>query len=86
MKLHTAIGTASAIGFSIALAGVAGDALNGLFVAGLPPYSVGYVYLPALNGLTTPGRWPRPGARNSPIVHRSSNYGGSSQRFFMPWS
>ncbi len=45
---HRAIGTSAAIGFPIAIAGAAGYMVTNLHVAGLPPYSVGYVYLPAL--------------------------------------
>jgi uncharacterized membrane protein YfcA len=49
--LH-AIGTAAAIGFPIAAAGTVGYVAGGWGVAGLPPWSVGYVYLPALAGVT----------------------------------
>lgn len=52
VKFSQAIGTAAAVGFPIALAGVVGYVLNGLHASGLPPYSLGYVYLPALIGLT----------------------------------
>lgn len=45
---HRAIGTSSAIGFPIAVAGAAGYIVNGLHAAGLPRYSLGYVYLPGL--------------------------------------
>jgi uncharacterized membrane protein YfcA len=48
--MHTAIGTSAAIGFPIALAGAAGYVVNGLSVK-LPPYSLGFVYLPALLGV-----------------------------------
>jgi uncharacterized protein len=46
-----AIGTAAAIGFPIALSGTIGYVLTGWNAAGLPPYSVGFVYLPALAGV-----------------------------------
>jgi uncharacterized membrane protein YfcA len=46
-----AIGTSAAIGFPIALSGGAGYLLNGLGVSGLPPFSIGYIYLPALIGI-----------------------------------
>jgi len=49
--MHSAVGTSSAIGFPIALAGTVGYVLNGLAVAGLPAGSVGFVYLPALAGI-----------------------------------
>jgi uncharacterized protein len=48
VPLRRAIGTAAAIGFPIALAGAAGHVLQGLRVADLPPWTVGYVYVPAL--------------------------------------
>ena len=51
LKMHQAIGTSAAIGFPIAAAGALGFLLNGLAVPGLPPYSWGFVYLPALAGL-----------------------------------
>jgi uncharacterized protein len=53
VPLYNAIGTSAAIGFPIALAGAAGYAANGLMVgAVLPPFSLGFVYLPALLGIT----------------------------------
>jgi uncharacterized protein len=68
MKFHHAIGTASAIGFPIALAGAAGYIVNGLHVAGLPAYSLGFIYLPALIGLTAAGMLAAPwGAK---LAHR----------------
>jgi len=51
VAIHRAIGTSAAIGFPIALAGAAGYVVNGLHVA-LPPYSLGFVYLPALAGIS----------------------------------
>jgi uncharacterized membrane protein YfcA len=51
LSLHHAIGTSAAIGFPIALAGTAGYLVNGWGGTGLPPYSAGYVYLPALVGI-----------------------------------
>ena len=45
---HRAIGTSAAIGFPIAIAGALGYVINNLHAANLPPYSIGYVYLPAL--------------------------------------
>ena len=49
--VHTAIGTSAAIGFPIAIAGTLGYIYNGLHAPGLPGYSLGFVYLPALTGL-----------------------------------
>lgn len=51
IKMHQAIGTSAAIGFPIALAGAVGYVVNGLGTGGLPDYSLGFVYLPALVGL-----------------------------------
>jgi uncharacterized protein len=49
--MHMAIGTSAAIGFPIALAGTAGYVVNGLRTAGMPEYSLGFIYLPALIGI-----------------------------------
>ena len=51
LPVHTAIGTSAAIGFPIAIAGTLGYIYNGLQATGLPEYSVGFIYLPALAGL-----------------------------------
>ena len=51
VAMHTAIGTSAAIGFPIALAGAAGYLFNGLSVQ-LPPHSLGFIYLPALLGVS----------------------------------
>jgi uncharacterized membrane protein YfcA len=48
VPLRRAIGTASATGFPIALAGSAGYVVQGWHAPGLPPASFGFVYLPAL--------------------------------------
>ncbi len=45
---HRAIGTSAAIGFPIAVAGTFGYIVNNLQVTGVPPHTIGYVYLPAL--------------------------------------
>lgn len=51
VPMHHAVGTSSAIGFPIAVAGAAGYILNGLSVSTLPAGSFGFVYLPALVGI-----------------------------------
>jgi uncharacterized protein len=51
VPVHRAIGTSAAIGFPIAIAGTIGYTFNGWQVAGLPQYSLGYNYLPALAGI-----------------------------------
>jgi uncharacterized membrane protein YfcA len=48
VPIRTAIGTAAANGFPIALAGSAGYVIQGMRTEGLPSPSLGYVYLPAL--------------------------------------
>ena len=50
-RVHEAIGTAAGIGWPLAAAGTAGYVLTGWSETGLPEYSVGYVYLPALTGI-----------------------------------
>ncbi len=49
--IHQAVGTSSALGFPIAVAGVVGYVAGGWAVAGLPAGSAGYVYLPAFVGV-----------------------------------
>jgi len=50
-KIHRAIGTSSAIGFPIAIAGTLGYIINGLGVPGLPSMSLGFINLTALMGI-----------------------------------
>jgi uncharacterized membrane protein YfcA len=52
VPLLQAIGTAAIIGFPIAFAGSAGFIASGWGHGGLPPHSIGYVYLPAVLGIT----------------------------------
>jgi len=52
VRMHNAIGTSAALGFPIAVAGAIGYMVNGFDQPGLLPYSIGYVYLPALLGIT----------------------------------
>lgn len=52
MTMHNAIGTSAAIGFPIALFGAVGFIANGLAASGLPKGSLGYIYLPALIGIS----------------------------------
>ena len=51
VPVHNAIGTSAAIGFPIAVAGCVGFFVNGFKAASLPPFSVGFIYLPALVGI-----------------------------------
>ncbi|MBS0554602.1 MAG: sulfite exporter TauE/SafE family protein [Proteobacteria bacterium] len=48
VKMQHAIGTSSAIGLPIAVAGTVGYMINGWSAPGMPPYTLGYIYLPAL--------------------------------------
>jgi len=48
VKLQHAIGTSSAIGWPIAVAGAVGYLVNGLGAPDMPEYSVGFIYVPAL--------------------------------------
>jgi len=48
VKIHNAVGTSSALGFPIALAGTLGYIWAGIGMPQMPPGSVGYIYLPAL--------------------------------------
>lgn len=64
VKMHDAIGTSAAIGFPLAVAGGIGYVANGLMVKGLPPHSLGFVYLPALVGVVAASLFTAPlGAR-----------------------
>jgi len=69
IPMHRAIGTSSAIGFPIALAGAAGYTMGGWAVSGRPDGSLGFIYLPALAGIVLGSVLTAPlGAR---IAHRS---------------
>ena len=48
VAIHNAVATSAALGFPIALANVIGYILAGQGLHDLPPYSVGYLWLPAL--------------------------------------
>ncbi len=52
VPMRNAIGTSAAIGFPIAIAGTAGYVFNGLGKEALPAYTLGFIYLPALAGIT----------------------------------
>ncbi len=70
VKMRNAVATSAALGFPIALAGTLSNIYYGWNVPGLPPYSLGYVSLPALLviamasvtmaplGARTAHRWP----------------------------
>src|SRR5690606_18118868 len=48
VRLQTAIGTSAAVGIPIALAGAIGYIINGWSINGLPEYTLGFVYWPAV--------------------------------------
>ena len=48
VRVQTAIGTSAAVGIPIAIGGSIGYVWNGLHATNLPPYSIGFIYLPAL--------------------------------------
>lgn len=76
--MHRAIGTCSALGLPIALGGAAGYAITGWGVAGLPPWSVGYVYLPAAAGISLTSVLVAP--RGARLAHRLK--GATLRRIF----
>lgn len=53
VPMHRAIGTSAALGLPIAVAGSIGYIASGLPHDNLPRYSLGFVYLPALVGITS---------------------------------
>jgi uncharacterized membrane protein YfcA len=48
VAIHSAVATSAALGFPIALANAAGYVISGSGLMDLPPYSLGYIWLPAL--------------------------------------
>jgi uncharacterized membrane protein YfcA len=50
--VHRAIGTVAALGFVVAFAGTVGYAISGWGIPQLPPWSVGFVYVPAAVGIS----------------------------------
>jgi uncharacterized membrane protein YfcA len=70
VKIHNAVATSAALGLPIAVAGTIGFVIAGLAAEGMPRYSLGYIYLPALAaivaasvlvapvGARTAHRWP----------------------------
>lgn len=54
INMHRAVGTSAAIGLPIAIVGTVAFFISGRSVTGLPPGSVGFIYLPALLGVLVP--------------------------------
>jgi len=48
VKIHNAVATSAALGLPIAIAGTIGFIVAGADERGMPQYSLGYIYLPAL--------------------------------------
>lgn len=69
VAIHEAIGTAAAVGWPIAAAGALGYIIGGWRTAGLPQYSLGYVYLPALFGVVVAGMLMAP--LGAAVAHRT---------------
>lgn len=53
VALPVAIGTSAAVGLPIAFSGAVGYAINGWSVENLPPYTVGFIYWPAVVAMAT---------------------------------
>lgn len=65
-KMKTAVGVSATLGIPIALAGTLSYIYNGMNVPGLPEYSLGFIYLPAVGGVVlTSSFFARIGARLS---------------------
>ena len=69
VAIHQAIGTAAAVGWPLAFAGALGYAIGGWNVPGLPAWSVGYIYLPALAGVVGVGMAVAP--LGAAVAHRT---------------
>ncbi len=55
VAIHNAVATSAALGFPIALANVSGYILASVGMSDLPPYSFGYLWLPALGVIASCG-------------------------------
>jgi len=66
VKIHDAVGTSSALGFPIALAGTIGYAWAGRNLPAMPPGSLGFIYLPGLIAISAASVFVAPlGARTA---------------------
>ncbi|WP_101048757.1 sulfite exporter TauE/SafE family protein [Macromonas nakdongensis] len=54
VNMHRAVGTSAAIGLPIAVVGTVAFFVSGRSALGLPPGSLGFIYLPALLGVLVP--------------------------------
>lgn len=53
VTIHNAVATSAALGLPIALANVAGYILGGSGLTDLPPFAIGYIWLPGLIGIAS---------------------------------
>ncbi len=60
VPVATAIGTSAAVGLPIALAGAIGYWVNGLGTSGLPDYTLGFIYWPAVIAMATASAFTAP--------------------------
>jgi uncharacterized protein len=68
VRIHNAVATSAALGLPIAAAGTVGYLIAGLRQTDLPPYTVGYLNLPALFAIASASVFAAPaGAR---MAHR----------------
>ena len=68
VSVHRAIGTVAAMGFPVAIAGAVGYAVAGWNAPDVPPWSLGFIYLPAFVGISATSMLTAPlGAR---LAHR----------------
>jgi uncharacterized membrane protein YfcA len=51
VRIHNAVATSAVLGFPIALTGTLSNIWFGMSTPGLPEYSLGFIYLPALAGI-----------------------------------
>ena len=78
ISTHRAIGTVAAMAFPLAIAGTLGYIVSGWNVENLPPWSLGFVYLPAFIGISATSVLTAPlGAR---LAHRLK--GATLRRIF----
>ena len=78
VSTHRAIGTVAAMAFPLAIAGTLGYIVSGWSVQGLPPWSLGFLYLPAFLGISATSVLTAPlGAR---LAHRLK--GATLRRIF----
>jgi uncharacterized membrane protein YfcA len=78
VSTHRAIGTVAAMGFPLSIAGTIAYVAAGWNAAGLPPWSLGFVYLPAFIGISITSMIVAPyGAR---LAHKLK--GASLRRIF----